>query len=808
MLGKETAWRAFIGAVLVASTMVAQDQKPAEIAQTLTGTVVDEAGKPIAGAAIGLLKRTELADVKALLKSPQFTSDKGGGFSIPRPKGKSVGMNVLVAAKGRQACSTLANYAESPAKVDLGEFVLPRGASLVGRIRDPEGKPLAGVEVRVTSAVKAPSYGRTISRKVLSGGVSNTRGIFQVPCVPRTGLRLAVSKKGYHPIVRIVSHESPLAFTLEPAPIVTGKFVDADGKPIADASVSINLEGDPTRTREYVRTAADGSYTLTVPSAPQRYRITTYTTTPYRQFESPLLRGAQTNPSIKESSGNGDAASQLTLKVIDKATKKSVPKFAAAVTSMRIDNPQTAMFHAESQYKDYEGEPQIPLRYQGTTGVVVLAPGRAAQVTEVPEDLDEPLVIELEKGAVLHGRVIDVNNKPVAGVAVRAFPDGRSSGSGGKVSKYWPRTDKDGKYRIDFLQPGEHQVQVYPSNRAASPPEKVKVALDKETKLNLTIDAEQKLTLHVTGDLPPGPAPVIANTGFNRGGGGFQHSVPAPRPVTLRRGQSDYDFGFVQGRRVSLNLFLPSRTRTGSGTTIPLDTLEIVDGKVEVKLPELACTVLRGRIEVNTQLPTARIAVMATPINEERQAFQFRALRQQRVVAGVFADGTFMIDLPNTEHVLQLVDVETGIVFHTEANNHKPDVPDLVIRPDLHWLDMQLKPAEEGGTIVVGHFQAELDRPRGGQQAAFLQSYPGRGRGTDSQSINLQSHPMQLRWLVPEGELKIEVRQAPDILRTGRRSYRFSSVAQDSVGITKPEHTIKLQLPAPPTDEELEEPQK
>lgn len=803
MLGKEIVWSGFIAGLLLAPVIAAQDDKPEAPPQVLTGIVVDAAGKTIAGAAIALVKANEHVDVKALLKAPEHTSNADGAFSVMRPKGNTR-WQVLVAAKGRQACSAFAPYARTRPKVDLGQFVLPRGASLVGRFRDSDGNPIAGVQVSVAGAISAPSIASGLTRYVKSGAVSNARGIFQVPCVPRTGLELTARKQGFYPIRRLVSHESPLAFTLEHAQTIAGKLVDDDGAAIAEASISLKQEGAPTSLRESTRTAADGTFSMIAPPLPQRYRIAAYSSKLKRQFESQLLRGAQTAPDIKALVHTQAGATHLTLRVIDKETKKPIPKFAATLSSVNFDNLQTTLFQAEGSFQECEGEASMPIRYK-VSGVIVVAPGHAVSVTEVPDELDKPLVVELGRGAVVHGRVVDDNDKPVADVAVRALPDGRASGSGGSIAKHWPRTDKDGKYRIDFLQPGKHQVQVYPRDRTASAPVDVEATLDQETELDLTIDTKEKLILNIKGELPPGPAPVISASGYSRGGRGFRHSVPQPQPIQLHRDQTRYEFGAVQGNRLSLLLFVPSRTRAGSGTSFPLNQLAVNDGKVDVVLPEFDCRVLRGRVEVDTRLPTERIAVVATAAEEERQRFAF-SFRNRKVIAGLFADGSFEIDLPNREYVLQLVDLETGIVFHTETDNHKATADNLVIRPKLRWLEVKLAPDKKNGPIVVQSFQVELERPRAGEQDAFLQGRPG--RGTERRNISLRSHPMRLRWLVPPGQLKVAVQHAPEALQKGGNSYRYSVAAEKALEITKTEQTLTLKLPAPPTDEELEQPQK
>lgn len=797
MFGKEIRRWAAGFAIVLAPVAHAQQ---ATATQTLAGQVVDEQGAPIAGAAIGISLTTATPNVNALLKSAKCTSDANGEFTVEVPATKDP-LQVLAAIRGRQACAIHVSHdAAQPSRLELGQFVLPPGGTLIGRIRDAEGKPVGGVTMRVSSAI--PSNRFRYGALVLSGAVSNDRGIFQVPCVPRTGLQLSAKKLGYQTDVRIVSHDSPLAITLEAAPMVRGRLLDAQGAPIANARVAITQEAG---TSHYIttKTAKSGSFVLTGPPAPTRYRVTASISGTRRRFTTGLLRGSQDDVAFEEITVRAASGKSIVVHVIDAKTKKRIPKFALAVTN-RLKRLQTALFFAEGRFTSYELAAVVP-RTNRTTGVIVIAPGLAFGTATIPDELAGPLVVELGPEAVITGRVVDGDQKPVAGVVVRALPDGGTKGSGSKIDERWPRTDEQGRYRIGGLQPGAYLVQAYPPNHRPSEPEKIEVTLEKQTTLEVSIPNRHAMTVKLIGDRPTGPAPILSVSRFsNNSARGFTHFVQPPQSITLVGKRDTFTLGTQQSNQVSLEVFLPSRTRVGSGTAIPLNNLAIMDGKVEVQLPALDCTIMSGRIEVDAQLPTARLALIATPVSKNNDRHFYGV---PRVLAGVFSDGSFTIDLPHGEYVLQLIDVETGIVFHTEIQDHLANAKGLVLRPQLRWLEIELKPENAGDPVLVHSLTVELDRPRGGNHGAFLRNGPG-NNSRESSSVQRRSRATTLRWLVPAGKLKLYADQAPDKLRHHANGFSFRKVAETSVEISKPLHRLVLTLPPLPSDKELEKPAK
>ena len=68
------------------------------------------------------------------------------------------------------------------------------------------------------------------------------------------------------------THAAPVASATLRADSIQGRILTADGLPVADATVSVVLSGTTDAIRT-ARTAADGSYTLAMPSAPGNYML-------------------------------------------------------------------------------------------------------------------------------------------------------------------------------------------------------------------------------------------------------------------------------------------------------------------------------------------------------------------------------------------------------------------------------------------------------------------------------------------------------------------------------------------------------
>ena len=774
-------------------------QQPAEPpADAMRGRVVDENGAPVAGAAIGWFGWYDFVDTNALLADPAAVSGEDGTWELPLPRPASA-QRLAIAAADRQAC-TIPVQSGAGALRDAGDVVLPPGERLVGRVRDAAGAPLAGVRVHVDTSIPQ-RFASGPAPRLCAGAVSNAKGIFVVPCVPRTGLRLHVEADGHLAQSLLVGLESPLDLTLEPVGVVRGRVVDGAGNALAGVSVRATtverLDVPPVAL-----SAADGTFVMTVPTR-GRYRLTaSEREPPHRQLHSRLLRGPATDVVVGPTASTADAA-DVELRVVDAATKQPLPEFSAAVLVTPVGNVQAALFHGLRNRKRYEGAARIAMPPQEARGLYVEAPGFGFEVVNVPDPLDGPFVVALGPEARLRARVVDEGTgEPMAGVAVRALPKGNTSGSGGSWRDAGPLTDANGEVVLRCLRPGDYGVQAHAEGRAASAVATVTLTADAEPTVALRVPKARFVEVEFTGAVPPGPVPMLRfDGGVTTGGhepGFFQHSLADLPPVPLARAGRVRLGPLTPGRR-SLQLDLPSRTRIGAAVSIALGDVDADAGSVTLALPELAIVTVQGRVELPSNVPVARVAVVATRCGgaDARRSLGRRSVR----ATGVGGGGRFELDLPQGAYVIQLADLATGIVFHTEPEEVTVGAAELLLKPPIHWLHVDCEPAVEGADVVVHSFAVTVDAVR--DAAAFLESWGG-GRGRQSGNVTVRGGVVASRWLVPPGVIDLRAMQAFGALRASAGSWRTENVAAASVEITQAEHRVQFVIPAPPSDEELE----
>jgi hypothetical protein len=407
--------------------------------RTAAGLLLDAAGRPAPGVTV------ELVRDPAGLEWQTARADSGPYQGRTGPEGRFEIRDVpegrfnLLAEIPKNPVVELARSVEipgGPGRTDLGRQTLPARQILEGRIFDPEGRPLEGVQVW-TGMGRAAGAEQILARHRTAGpaAVTDAEGRFALSSLdPQSGLwfcragfePLSIPHFAYRSLSRLVLQ--PVA-ARPPGARVSGRVVDAQGQPVA---------GVLLRHGSFV---PPGTVTLGCGG------VTVMETNPCKQGEdAPLpepLSGADGRFSFEIDLGGAESGAVDVWTVAE-----------GFLGEMR------------------EGVP--------------LAAGRTTEIELV-----------LRPGAVLTGRVFAPGGLPAAGAEVSAR---------GEMNEPRTVTDADGNYRLEGVEPGRGMLSVEHREHGEAY-RKIDPALG-ENRLDVTLDGRG--TREIRGRvLDPEGEPVV-----------------------------------------------------------------------------------------------------------------------------------------------------------------------------------------------------------------------------------------------------------------------------------------------------------
>jgi protocatechuate 3,4-dioxygenase beta subunit len=227
-------------------------------ASRVAGRVVDDAGEPIAGALVVLLRAEPgLGIVLTAAGSPEGSArtDEEGRFAIEAARPGRARLAASAAGFARSAAGELDLL---PGSDRTGvEVILRRGATLAGRVTGEDGRPVAGAWVRLVEAA-----GDSASPAVApAGATTDEGGLYRLEGVP-TGRQTIAAGDEAHPTmlaeVTAAPGRNPLDLRLAAGTEVGGQVVDRAGRPVAGAVVTLST-GGPAFS---VPTGAAGTFEL------------------------------------------------------------------------------------------------------------------------------------------------------------------------------------------------------------------------------------------------------------------------------------------------------------------------------------------------------------------------------------------------------------------------------------------------------------------------------------------------------------------------------------------------------------------
>jgi hypothetical protein len=569
----------------------------------LRGQVVDESGAPIAGAAVARIMDYDQFVTTQIAAASTLRSDAAGVFTMPRPLDNEWPSGLSVSAPGRGTMVVDAAY------LGLAPIVLPRMRRLAGRVRDADGRPVAGARILVRDWLTYCSFARGTGGErsfgLAEGCVallSGADGRFVVDGAHDTALYVEVASAGYLTQQHgPLDSSQPFDFVLRAPATITFEVHDAEGRPVAGAEVEVHRTGpDYPRSEVEGITGLDG--TCRLPRLPGAFWV---------QARDPRSGGNMGRH--VDRFGDHEVLVLATARAAAAAAKPEAPPADAVTLRGRFVDPTR--------------------RTPVGGGTVWLVPGAEHSPGE-------------------HLRWVDSGYGPAKFTAA-TDADGRFT-MNAPPGRYWLGGAENAR--------GEHFHWIGTARNPAPRPLEVVAGAE---PAELVVELQPRFELAGRVDVAGLPPPcflrfVPDNLWINSN---WSDIAVLPRTAIDARGR--FTATELQQATYVVQLLLPRLPRQGWPDKVEVARVDLAPG-TELKL-ELAASrpaMVRGRVVGDLPLP--RLAVVSLAANDDR-----RELRGWPSYQGPFVplerDGSFVLREPPGPRCLMVVDLRTGVMLHRDA---------------------------------------------------------------------------------------------------------------------------------------------
>ena len=651
--------------VLLLGAALAAQPRPV----TIRGRIQDEFGAPLAGAGVVVLDAARIS-VDRALSQPDVVSAADGSFAVPAllEAGPVPAQRwMLVAAKGKAACLWRRLLLAEPDSarmqpvLDCGPVRLPRGVSFSGRVRDPEGRPLAGARVLALDLLTAVAPG---AAGYGAQTFTDQQGTFVLRGVCADAQRLLVEAEGHgRRVLEPVNLGDPLDLVLARSGCVRGRLVDSSGQAVAGRVQLVQecLEG----IGEPVDTAADGTFSLSLAfAAPWRVRglpagaLAAVSSGQHEGSHADLLLGPTRYP------GN-----ELRVQASAAATRQPVPELAVLQLPFPALTPWTACRHPGWILAQRGTDRSFEIR-SPAGGEVTYLRARGCAVTVLDDVRDAEIAVELAPTASMRGQVVDTQGIPQHD-STRIILNDESRPGSSRGRAYIVVAAPDGSFGIADLPAGKYRLSARHIESGNLASTDFTVAPGQPLA-----DLLLRFNFDAAATVEYGCMALPADCRFVRSTPNVGNILDPLRPGPLAW-SDEQAFAIGPGRRLqqpaaglrSLHAMLPVAPRTGAALCMPL----AVDDERRLLVPAEARPLeVRGRIRTPMgMLPQGRLVVA-----------QLRVPSYLCRIGLVAPDGTYSLETEPGRPKLVLVDLVTG----WRLASHQPEEATegtLVWNPDL-----------------------------------------------------------------------------------------------------------------------------
>ncbi|HVR96557.1 MAG TPA: carboxypeptidase regulatory-like domain-containing protein, partial [Thermoanaerobaculia bacterium] len=443
---------------------------------TLSGVVVDKAGRPVAGAALQAETTAAFDFNPRGFRSRQpvhALSDAAGKFQMRL----SADQDYTLTARHDDfspAQRPLASLRPRETKSDL-RIVLERGLSAFGQVVDVERRPIAGAQVSLVPA-EGPDFMNPASfmepREPARPVATDAQGRFRMEHLTAGQWSLQVAARGFGPLtvpgldIQEGGQEGGAkdlgTVILHPGVVLEGRVVDPQNRPVEGVEVRHSSGGIRgrflmLRDEEYtpIFSAADGLFAVPDLRAGDKlfisFRKQGYTTTDLQELEVPqaeLLRvvlkpGSRVAGRVVDEAGDPVAGARVSLQSAGTQLVLGGGRFPARMIG-------TGLSEEDGSFSILGVEAGKVTLNASATGFLA----KEMTALEVPAGRDlEGLEVVLGRGAMVVGRVLGPSGSPVADAQVEVVPPAER-GFQARADAARAATDGDGNYRLEGVAEG------------------------------------------------------------------------------------------------------------------------------------------------------------------------------------------------------------------------------------------------------------------------------------------------------------------------------------------------------------------
>jgi len=456
----------------------APSAEPLEItlqpSSTLSGHVLDVEGAPVPGASV-VLTRTVTATMGnrkfAAVSRQDATADGDGKFVFEEQKPGTVSLEA--AAPGLRTANLDGVEIPRGADRDDVEIRLEPGAVLVGRVTAPDGRPVPGARVaEIRGGGSEPEFAIGPD-----GAATDGDGYYRLEGLEPGARSIEVTHPSYVRTARDVEVRAgfnTLDVEFEGGQPVRGVVLDPSGSPVPAAWVQLvpagQRWGGPDTTtdgdgRFEIPGVGDGDYGV-------RATAEGFGGTPTEDSARVRVEGAPVDDVVVRLAPGTTIAGRIVGLEPERIG-------AVEIDAYGLDGQGMAGGSASASTGEYRIEGAGPGRWRVEGSLSRDGRTASAEVVVEPGSTESRVDLEFGRGVALRGR---------ATIAGRPFVDAMVSAGGVDVlGSATGRTDRDGRFRLDGLEPGTYRLDLRQWSTGIAHQESVELTSDREIEIELPV---------------------------------------------------------------------------------------------------------------------------------------------------------------------------------------------------------------------------------------------------------------------------------------------------------------------------------